>query len=57
MPPTRDADSWRALMPATNFMRMHLEVMLECGGRLSDPANGCDIKLATIFTKAGHERE
>jgi hypothetical protein len=56
MPPTRDADSWRALVLATNFIRMHLEVMIECGGRLSDPTSGRDIEVAEIFTKTGDER-
>jgi hypothetical protein len=56
MPPTRNADSWRALVLATNFMRMHLEMMIDCGGRLTDPASGRDINVADIFTKAGNER-
>lgn len=56
MPPTRDADSWRALVLATSFMRMHLETMIDCGGRLTDPVTGRDIDVADIFTKAANAR-
>jgi hypothetical protein len=33
------------------FMRMHLRMMIECGGRVLDPKSGRDVALTEIFTK------
>jgi hypothetical protein len=55
MPPARAADSWRAMVLATNFVRLHLEMMVDCGGRLTDPTTRHDINITDIFTTTGSQ--